>query len=79
MQRTARAYIDGHNFYHGAMKDSPEYKWLDLAALCEHLLSRKGGWSMSTTTPLEWWISGIRLRASDRTSTSTLYSPPAYR
>lgn len=44
----ARAYIDGHNFYHGAMKDSPEYKWLDLVRLCEHLLRRKGNLDLVT-------------------------------
>lgn len=37
----ARAYIDGHNFYHGAMKDSPELKWLDLHGLAVRLLQRK--------------------------------------
>jgi len=42
MSKRARAYIDGHNFYHGAMKDSPEYKWLDLVGLCTALLARKG-------------------------------------
>lgn len=42
MSRRARAYIDGHNFYHGALKDSPEYKWLDLIGLCTTLLERKG-------------------------------------
>jgi uncharacterized LabA/DUF88 family protein len=42
MSKRARAYVDGHNFYHGAMKDSPEYKWLDLAGLCAALLDHKG-------------------------------------
>lgn len=30
-------YIDGFNFYYGAIKDTP-YKWLDLEALCQLLL-----------------------------------------
>jgi hypothetical protein len=37
-KRTAIAYIDGHNFYHGVAKDSASIKWLDLAALCRLLL-----------------------------------------
>lgn len=32
-------YIDGFNFYYGAVKDTP-YKWLDLAALCSKLFPR---------------------------------------
>lgn len=32
-------YIDGFNLYYGAVKDSP-YRWLDLAALCQHLLPK---------------------------------------
>lgn len=34
----ANAYIDGFNLYHGALKGRPEYKWLDLRALCSRLL-----------------------------------------
>lgn len=30
-------YIDGFNLYYGALKDTP-YKWLNLDALCRHLL-----------------------------------------
>ena len=30
-------YIDGFNLYYGALKGSP-YKWLDLYALCRHML-----------------------------------------
>ena len=30
-------YIDGFNLYYGAVKGSP-YKWLDLGALCHHML-----------------------------------------
>jgi uncharacterized LabA/DUF88 family protein len=32
-------YIDGFNLYYGAVKSSP-YKWLDLGALCQHMLPR---------------------------------------
>ena len=30
-------YIDGFNLYYGAVKNTP-YRWLDLAALCRHML-----------------------------------------
>jgi len=30
-------YIDGFNLYYGCLKRTP-YKWLDIAALCRHLL-----------------------------------------
>ncbi len=33
------AYIDGFNFYYGAVKGTP-YKWLDFEALCQRLLPR---------------------------------------
>ena len=33
------AYIDGFNFYYGAVKGTP-YKWLDFEALCRRLLPR---------------------------------------
>lgn len=32
-------YIDGFNFYYGAVKDTP-YKWLDFEALCRRLLPK---------------------------------------
>ena len=32
-------YIDGFNFYYGAVKGTP-YKWLDLEALCRRLLPK---------------------------------------
>ncbi len=38
MSRKAIAYIDGFNFYHGVVKNNPHLKWLDYAALCDHLL-----------------------------------------
>lgn len=31
-------YIDGFNLYHGALKNYPQYKWLDLSKLCQVLL-----------------------------------------
>lgn len=34
----ANAYIDGFNLYHGALKDRPGCKWLDLRAMCARLL-----------------------------------------
>jgi len=33
-------YIDGFNFYYGAVKDTP-YKWLNFKKLFEHLLDSK--------------------------------------
>lgn len=30
-------YIDGFNLYYGALKNTP-YRWLDLVALCRHML-----------------------------------------
>jgi len=38
MNRT-NVYIDGFNLFYGALKGSP-YKWLDLDALCRHLLPK---------------------------------------
>ena len=38
MNRT-NVYIDGFNLFYGALKGSP-YKWLDLEALCRHLLPK---------------------------------------
>ena len=32
-------YIDGFNFYHGAVKGT-QYKWLDFTALCQRMLPR---------------------------------------
>jgi uncharacterized LabA/DUF88 family protein len=34
------AYIDGHNFYHGAIKGNGELKWPDLRAMCEQMVKR---------------------------------------
>jgi uncharacterized LabA/DUF88 family protein len=36
--RTAIAYVDGFNFYHGTVKDSPSLKWLDFEVFCKRLL-----------------------------------------
>ncbi len=30
-------YIDGFNLYYGAVKNTP-YRWLNLSALCRHML-----------------------------------------
>ena len=34
----AIAYIDGFNFYHGAVREEPELKWLNFEVLCDSLL-----------------------------------------
>ena len=39
MAGRTNVYIDGFNLFYGALKGSP-YKWLDLAALCRHLLPK---------------------------------------
>jgi hypothetical protein len=39
-RRTAVAYIDGFNFYYGAVRHHPDLKWVDLEVLCERLLGR---------------------------------------
>ncbi len=36
--QTAIAYIDGFNFYHGAVRTEPTLKWADYRALCQALL-----------------------------------------
>lgn len=36
--RTAIAYVDGFNFYHGAVKDEPSLKWVDYRSLCQAML-----------------------------------------
>lgn len=36
--RKAIAYVDGFNFYYGAVRKRPEYKWLDLPRMCDALL-----------------------------------------
>lgn len=33
--RVANAYVDGFNFYKGAMQKRPEFKWMDLRKLCQ--------------------------------------------
>lgn len=37
-RRTAIAYFDGFNFYHGTVKKEPTLKWLDIEALSRALL-----------------------------------------
>lgn len=34
------AYVDGFNFYYGAIRNDPRLKWLDLERLCTGLLGR---------------------------------------
>ena len=36
----AIAYVDGFNFYYGAVKDHPEFKWINFGALCDSLMTR---------------------------------------
>lgn len=36
--KTAIAYIDGFNFYYGAVKGHPAYKWLDFPKMCHSML-----------------------------------------
>lgn len=38
--RLANVYVDGFNLYYGVVKDSPQYKWLDLGSLSRALLLR---------------------------------------
>jgi len=36
--KRAIAYVDGFNFYYGAVREEPALKWLDFEALCAQLL-----------------------------------------
>ncbi|MEM9516399.1 MAG: NYN domain-containing protein [Actinomycetota bacterium] len=38
--KLAFVYVDGHNLYHGAVRDVPELKWLDMTRLASQLLGR---------------------------------------
>lgn len=40
MSKRCVAYVDGHNFYHGAIKGNGDLKWLDLRAMCEQMVKR---------------------------------------
>ncbi len=40
MSKRASAYIDGHNLYHGCVRDHADLKWLDLFGFCRSLLGR---------------------------------------
>lgn len=40
--KSTRVYVDGFNFYHGAVKHSPEFKWLDFHAFSRELLRGYG-------------------------------------
>ncbi len=51
-------YIDGFNFYYGAVKGTP-YKWLDLEALCRRLLPR------DTIIKIRYFTARVSARPSD--------------
>ncbi|MGH9229525.1 MAG: hypothetical protein ACRD07_12520 [Acidimicrobiales bacterium] len=38
MAKRAVAYIDGFNFYYGAVRGEPGLKWLDVQTMCEAML-----------------------------------------
>ena len=51
-------YVDGFNFYYGAVKGTP-YKWLDLEALCQRLLPR------DTIIKIRYFTARISARPDD--------------
>lgn len=51
-------YIDGFNFYYGAVKDTP-YKWLDFEALCQRLLPK------DQITKIRYFTARISSRPND--------------
>ena len=53
-------YIDGFNLYYGAVKGSP-YKWLDLGALCRHMLPN------DSLQSIEYFTAIVSGRPSDPT------------
>ncbi len=69
--RTTIAYVDGHNFYHGAVKRRPDCKWLDFRALCQDLVP--DGYEVSI---VRYYTARVKnrpedpVRARGRTSTS---------
>ena len=38
MTKTCNVYIDGFNFFHGAVRDAPALKWLDFATLSRSMM-----------------------------------------
>lgn len=51
-------YINGFNLYYGAVKGSP-YKWLDLSALCRHMLPN------DTIQSIEYFTATVSARPND--------------
>lgn len=51
-------YIDGFNFYYGAVKNTP-YKWLDFSKLCQHLLSP------NQILKIKYFTARVKARPSD--------------
>lgn len=51
-------YIDGFNFFYGAVKGTP-YKWLDLSALCRQLLPK------NNILSIKYFTANVNVRASD--------------
>jgi len=52
-------YIDGFNLYYGAVKNTT-HKWLDLCALCDHLLPR------NTVIKIKYFTAVVNNTPSDR-------------
>lgn len=57
--RTA-VYIDGFNFYYGAVKDTA-YKWLDLKLLCETILQPH-----HQVSTLKYFTAKVKPKPNDR-------------
>ena len=57
MPRTS-VYIDGFNLYYGAVKSTP-YRWLDLAALCRHMLPQ------DNVTAIKYFTAKVSARPHD--------------
>lgn len=58
-QRSTIVYVDGFNFYYGALRDHPELKWLDYRKLAERLLR---GHDIQT---VKYFTSHVQDRADD--------------
>ena len=57
----ANVYIDGFNFYYGALRSRPHLKWLDYRALAANLLS---GYEINT---VRYFTAPARNRLNDKT------------
>lgn len=51
-------YIDGFNFYYGAVKNTP-YKWLDFSKFCQHLLPS------NQILKIKYFTARVKARPSD--------------